>query len=330
MRQRLHENTNCIGRLCVGALVLASLVAGSCKQAAPQQEPPRPGPPPEAVALLAKARKDVAAEQSGQLQREPLLTERLPLFVPPELSGPSPLLVFLHGLGGSGQGLVKHLQLQAWAALRGFVLLAPEGATNSSGRQYWNATGSCCDFEGKGLDHIGQLRSWIGEALEQPLVDAKRVYLIGYSNGGYLAHRAACELGPTLRGIFSIAGAAPGKGEVCERLSPLSVVQIHGTEDPIVAYGGGFLFADKRRPVHPSAEQSLAGWAQFNGCTGELVPGRHLNLDERLPGPETQVYAYQGCEQQPVQLWKINGGDHSSGLSRRSVDAIWSFIDARN
>lgn len=322
MRQRLQ----CAG-IWGGRLVLAAVLTcgggWGCKTAAPQKKVAPEAAPPEAVALLEKARRDVAAAETTEEQRHQAL------FVPPGLTQPRPLLVFLHGLGGSGQGLVQHLQLQAWAALKGFVLLAPEGATDPAGRQYWNATGSCCDFEHRGLDHVGQLRQWIQQALELPSVDARRVYLIGFSNGGYFAHRAACEMAPLLRGIVSIAGAAPGKGEACERLKPLSVIQIHGTADPIVAYDGGYLFADKRRPAHPSAKQSVAGWADFNGCTGELVPGKFLNLDERLAGAETQVLAYTGCEQQPVQLWKIAGGDHASGLSRRSIDAIWAFIEGQ-
>lgn len=237
-----------------------------------------------------------------------------------------PLLVFLHGLGGSGAGLREQLRLAELADRRGFVLLAPEGPLDFAGRRYWNATDSCCDFDRKGLDHVGELRGWIEQAIRHPRVDARRVYLIGYSNGGFFAHRAGCELAPLLHGIVSIAGVAPGKGERCEPSAPLNVLQIHGTADPIVAFAGGYLFANSSYPRHPSVDETLARWAKLEHCSGEREVTGSLDLDPRIAGGETEIAAYEGCRGARVELWKVVAGDHVSGLSRASVSAIWDYI----
>jgi polyhydroxybutyrate depolymerase len=239
-----------------------------------------------------------------------------------------PLLVFLHGLGGSGQDLREQLRLVELAESRGFVLLTPEGPLDFAGRRYWNATGSCCDFDRKGLDHVGELRDWIQHAVRNPRVDPRRVYLIGFSNGGFLAHRAGCELAPLLHGIVSIAGAAPGKGERCEPAAPLNVLQIHGTADPIVAFDGGYLFANTRYPRHPSVDETLARWAKLEHCSEQRKPGGTLDLDPRIAGGETEITAYEGCRGGRVELWKVVGGNHVSGLSRASISAIWDYIES--
>jgi polyhydroxybutyrate depolymerase len=205
--------------------------------------------------------------------------------------------------------------------------MAPEGHVDYSGRRFWNATESCCNFDRIAIDHVARLREWLTSAVAHPAVDAARVYLIGYSNGGFMAYRAACELSSLLRGIVSIAGAAPADTSTCRPERRLSVVQIHGDEDPIVSFAGGHLFADTRRPRHPSAEKSVERWASFGGCSTSPVVSRHLDLDPRIPGGETEVSSFPNCQGGRVELWRIRGGDHSAGLSRYSLAAIWELIE---
>jgi hypothetical protein len=48
----------------------------------------------------------------------------------------------------------------------------------------------------------------------------------------------------------------------------------------------------------------------------------------RTPGAETAVSGYPDCSGRRVELWRIAGGDHASGLSRYSLKAILDFIAA--
>jgi polyhydroxybutyrate depolymerase len=277
----------------------------------------------EAEEIVAAARRQVEAEEK-QPPREP---QHAQVFVPEQgPEGARPLLVFLHGLGGSGAELVHALDLRALAGKLGFAFIAPEGHLDYSGRRFWNASSSCCNFDALEVDHVAALSGWIDAALKHPRVDAGRVYLVGFSNGGFMAYRAACEIGSRLRGIFSIAGAGPSDLASCHPQQQLSVVQIHGDADAIVAFAGGHLFADSRRPRHPSAEASLRFFAELDGCSETPRVERDLDLDPRISGAETQVMAFPECRFGAVELWRIRGGDHASGLSRRSLRAIWEFI----
>jgi len=221
---------------------------------------------------------------------------------------------------------VHALDLREHADELGFAFIAPEGKLDYSGRRFWNASGSCCNFDGLEVDHVAAISEWIDAALKHPRVDARRVYIVGFSNGGFMAYRAACEIAPRLRGIFSIAGAGPSEPAACHPQEQLSVVQIHGDADAIVSFTGGHLFADSRRPRHPAAEASLKPFAKLDGCGDTPRFDRDLDLDPRIPGAETAVEGFPDCSFGAVELWRIRGGDHASGLSRRSLRAIWDFI----
>lgn len=306
----------------LGAAVVAQLVVGCRRSDAPLASR-EPSARREAELLVEQARRDVEREPA------PSVADERRLVVPKSRAGERrPLLVFLHGLGGSGADLARGLELAAWAEARGFAFMAPEGHVDYSGRRFWNASESCCNFDQLPVDHVELLRGWLTSAVANPAVDPARVYLIGYSNGGFMAYRAACELSSLLRGFVSIAGAAPADASTCHPERKLSVVHIHGDADPIVSFAGGHLFADTRRPRHPSAEKSVERWAGINGCSPSPVVTRNLDLDPRIPGGETEVSSFGDCESGRVELWRIRGGDHSAGLSRYSLGAIWELIES--
>lgn len=295
-----------------------------CRSGSPAPEP-QPAPERAGEDILESARREV--EQGIREPKSALGA----LHVPTQPEGQHvPLIVFLHGLGGSGSDLVASLHLNELADALGFAFIAPDGMLDYSGRRFWNASESCCNFDHLAVDHVALLRQWISDALHHPRLDPARVYLVGYSNGGFLAYRAACELGSTLlRGIFSIGGAGPNDLKSCRPARPLDVVEIHGDKDAIVDFKGGYLFADRSRPKHPSAEASLRFWRKLDGCSEVAEVRTHLDLDPRIPGAETEVFSYPNCKSgEHVELWRIHGGDHAAGLSRYSVNAIWEAIQA--
>lgn len=311
-------------RRALRCLLAASAAVAACREAPPKAQPEPPSAEAEARALVEQARREV---EEGAAATAAVVAAPDAVYVP-KTSSNVPLLVFLHGLGGSGATLSSRLALREFAERAEVAFMAPDGAEDYSGRRFWNASPSCCNFSELAVDHVAQLRQWIVDATKRPHIDPKRVYLVGFSNGGFMAYRAACDMGDLIRGIVSIAGAGPNRPSACRPTHKVSVLQIHGDADPIVAFEGGYLFADRSRPKHPSAEASVRPWARFNGCDEKLAPSGALDLDPRIPGGETEVLRHAGCKAGRVELWRIRGGDHSAGLSRQGLEAIWSFIRA--
>jgi polyhydroxybutyrate depolymerase len=125
------------------------------------------------------------------------------------------------------------------------------------------------------------------------------VYLVGFSNGGFMSYRMACERADRIAAIVSLAGAAAADAADCSPSEPVSVLQIHGTADAIIGYEGG-AFGEPANP-YPGARQSVEAWAAYNRCADTATP---------TSGPAT-TEAFDGCPTGiGVQLWTLNGAPH--------------------
>jgi polyhydroxybutyrate depolymerase len=179
-----------------------------------------------------------------------------------------PVIIALHGVGGSGSDFERYTGLTD-AAGDHMMVVYPDGLPVPDGRRVWNA-GDCCNPANTvPTDDIGFLRALI-EELRDRGADTEQVYLAGFSNGGMLAYRAACEMGESIAGIAVIAGALTvddcGNGEA----APVPLLVIHGMEDTIVPFDGGPLSAGVDEGLEGvefrSVQESVAVWRDRNGC----------------------------------------------------------------
>jgi len=228
---------------------------------------------------------------------------------------PVPLVVLLHGFGGSSQALDDVYQLSSLVDEFGFLYLRPEGTLDCEGRRFWDATEVCCDFCGVEVDDAGFLRDAIVEAKQRFRVDDRRIYLVGHSNGGFMALRMACDHADLIAGVASLAGSGSADPTTCNPTEPVHWLQIHGTADELIEFRGGIV----RGRFYPGASETTRQWAEFAGCT--LEPNRSdekLDLVKDLDGAETRVARYEaGCAPGgSATLWTIEGGSHSPLLTR--------------
>lgn len=239
----------------------------------------------------------------------------------------TPLVVLLHGFGANGITQSLYFGLGDILEREGFLYAYPDGTTNSAGKQFWNATELCCDFEKTGVDDVAYIAAVISDMKAHYNVDPGRVYLVGHSNGGFMSHRFACDRADLVAAIVSLAGANwkdPGR---CQPKDAVAVLQVHGDQDDAVPYGGG----TRGTLMLPSAEETVAGWAGKNGC--QATPDRSaadLDLEANLDGSETGVARHMGCRSGgAAELWTIRGGGHTPSFLRpRWAESIWGFLKA--
>ncbi|NDV61121.1 hypothetical protein G0Q06_01515 [Puniceicoccales bacterium CK1056] len=242
----------------------------------------------------------------------------IPTSYDPEVS--MPLLIGLHGYTGSPTGITNYFGINALAESRGFLYCAPPGIQEASEDQdtFWNATTACCNFYDSQVDDVAYLTSLISEICEQYNVDPKRIHIIGQSNGGFMAYRMASERASMIASIASLAGVTEWDPSLHVPTEPVHILQIHGTEDELITYGGG-LVKDPTGAIpvaqlqHPGAVGTIEIWAAYNGCEGqETETNASLDLDLTIPGLDTKVTRY--ATNPPggtVELWTIEGGRHS-------------------
>jgi polyhydroxybutyrate depolymerase len=270
------------------------------------------------------------APSNDAAPRSPLVVARpYALTIPRALdrTRPAPLVVMLHGYGSNGHDHAEGWGLPALAEREGFVLASPDGTLDSRGGRFWNATDACCDFDGVRVDDVAYLGALIDDASRQVSIDARRVYVVGHSNGGFMAHRLACEMSQRVAAVVSLAGAGVLEASRCQPRSPVAIAQVHGTRDTIVRPAGGTVFGQPL-PPYPSVERTTGDWATRLLCAGPPARGvRTLDLDASLPGAETRVDRWSGCRAS-LELWTIEGGAHVPALTPAWGEALWAFLKA--
>lgn len=254
----------------------------------------------------------------------------IPLVVPntydSELS--APLIVLLHGYGSSGEGQDNYMKFSELADRYGFLLATPDGSVETGGekRRYWNASKACCNFFEAQLDDSGYVMNIIKRVQGQYNIDPRRIYLIGHSNGGFMSYRTAYEHSDVIAGIASLAGAE-ATDAMPAPANPVHILQIHGTADDTIAYGG----SEIRGNVYPGAEETVARWASYNGCDAQGKVIGTLDLERNLEGLETTRTSYaQGCSiGGSTELWTIAQGSHIPAISDSFSEEVVEWLLAR-
>jgi poly(3-hydroxybutyrate) depolymerase len=245
-----------------------------------------------------------------------------------DAQAPCPLIIALHGYSGSGTVVENYFQLQPLAESRSFVYCYPDGILDSLGARPWNATASCCDFLGAGVDDAGYLRGLIEAIASTLAIERKRIYVLGHSNGGFMSYRMACDYADVIAGVASLAGTSTEGDTNCRPSQPVNVLQIHGTADGAVPYAGGGRYTNAAGVVsiRTGALQVVQLWAGFNGSQDPVTDEEpSLDLVVSMAGLDTIVTRYgthpAGGE---VELWSIQNANHfpvlSAEFSPRMVD----------
>jgi len=214
-----------------------------------------------------------------------------------------PLVVVLHCYSCPATYLPDKLGLDALAKKYQFAVAAPpSGHSDRDGNSFWNATPACCDFEGKGYDDVGAIVKLIDERVKKGDVDPKRVYLVGFSNGAFLAWQIACTHADKIAAIVAIGGAPP---TTCTPSSPVAVLEVHGRDDTVVPVAGGKLGDGlPQRATFPSAKDGLATWGKVDHC----------------------AVGAPGCR---VQEWLFPGG-HWPQTGAGFGERVWTWLTAQH
>ena len=268
------------------------------------------------------------------------------LFVPKSLpaSDSVPLLLVLHGGGGTGKGM-QYLTLGGFNTLAdrdGFLVVYPDGL-----KKNWNDGRMVPSSEAHRmkLDDVGFLKAMIAALKQEFRIDPQRVYSTGISNGAFMSARLAIEaadvfaaIAPVTGSLPTVEGVRPGPSE------PISVLMINSTEDTLVPMGGGAVgFKRTPRGTCIPVVEAVQFWAQANGCaTGSTV----LDEPDRDPVDGTRVKKHSfegGLDGTEVVLLEIIGGGHTwpsgaqyapeflVGKTSKELDAcrlIWDFFKA--
>ena len=215
---------------------------------------------------------------------------------------PYPLVIVLHGSSGNGASMEVTTRMDSLADATQFLVAYPNG-TGGNFNLYpsdWNS-GTCCGgaFRDQ-VDDIGFIKALIKQVSANSPVDARRIYIAGFSAGGYMAYHAGCQLSATIAAIAVVSGDLVDPN--CSPAKPVPLFAIHGTDDTEVSYSEG---APPPRsaipPLAGSLPPSVGFWTSLNKCSGGAVTRASAHVTRTR---------FTVCTIAEVDFYSILGGTH--------------------
>jgi len=244
-----------------------------------------------------------------------------------------PVVMVLHGWTGSADSAELYTRMADKAEKEGFVAVFPDGLGNP-GFQGWNVGWINLTGVNPPPDDMSFLSDVLDKVEKEINVDRSREFVVGHSNGAFMANLLGANLGRRLAAIASMAGTIglnPTK-EIPDPVAPISVLLLHGKADRMVGYD-----INAQALLKPiGAVDSAKFWAKADGCG--LAPTSTKSADGKVV---TDLYT-GGKNGTEVELVSVEGAPHDwwGGLTRNSegapvdvptygapvADLVWDFF----
>jgi polyhydroxybutyrate depolymerase len=238
---------------------------------------------------------------------------------------PAPLVLLLHGSGGTGAQMLAGAKLAAAADAHGFVILAPDGGIPQDQGYVWNIPGVPTvsgRIPGPGdADDVAFLGAAIDWLTAQRCVDPHRVYATGLSGGGRMTSWLGCVAADRFAAIAPVVGLRAGNPLASDRRVPDAATCRPARPVPVLAFAGD---ADRTNPI----EGGGAGYWQYTMAT---ALGRWADIDLCRTGPlrrdlDARLYEvrYANCRAGAEVIGRVTRGAGHVWVADN--DAMWAFF----
>ena len=261
------------------------------------------------------------------------------VYVPPSYntSNPASLVVTLHGMGDNDTNF-RAVGFNLIADTANFLVLVPNAVPFNStnllvqavigGSRTWNSGAGVNIplvgdvFPNSEINDVGFINAMVDATLNEYTVNQKRVYICGFSKGGFMTQRMALESNSrfaafaTAAGTFgsSITNPNPGRG--------IPLAHFNGTTDEKVNW-------QANNPLFQMTVDSMINfWVDHNNC--DITPVHTLLPDTQNDGftVEHDVYG-NGDDGSVLEVFKVNGAGHIWLDSNNDISytkEMWKFF----
>jgi polyhydroxybutyrate depolymerase len=210
------------------------------------------------------------------------------LHVPAGLDHPAGLVLNLHGAGQTGGEQAEVTNYNAIADQNGFVVVYPDGIDFS-----WADGRGASVPDRQGVDDVGFLAALIDQLSRDYGIPRGRVFATGMSAGAFMATRLACQRADLVAAIAPVAGTL-GAAFGCAPSRPVSVLQMHGTADPVVPFNGGSMLGRGGYSDVVAAPAMAQRWRDVDRCPAPVDNGHGFTASGCAGGTEVVFIQVDG------------------------------------
>jgi polyhydroxybutyrate depolymerase len=264
--------------------------------------------------------------QTGSFQFEGK-TRGYIVFLPQNFESNMPVVLSLPGYYETAQWYMDYTMMNNVADTAGFIPVYPEAIYPG----FNSGIGENPSWPTPNVNDVGFIDALIDTLYNYYSIDLQRIYVCGFSNGGFMANKLACELSGRIAAIASVAGIISyGMANNCNIQRTMPVLHIHGTADDTVPFNGATGWF--------SVDQTLDYWTSVNNCV-KIDTVQLPDLDPS-DGCTVKKISYTNCSNgSKVIFYKVINGGHSwpsaaadyswAGNRTKDINAveeIWNFF----
>jgi poly(3-hydroxybutyrate) depolymerase len=216
--------------------------------------------------------------------------------VPAGISKP-PVVFFIHGAGGSGANFQRETRGDATADREKFIAVYPSASGTGAG-------GTWEDMRGTG--NFPFFQAVIDTLDARYDIDRNRIYMTGFSQGGFISFAAACFFSDVFAAVAPVSGHAVSP---CTLKRPVPVFMTWGANE-----GTSFL-------------NDLTLWTGLNKCPTNPTVTR--NYPTTAANARGTLISYGPCDKgSAVLMDSISGQGHQwpGTANGNHADEVWSFF----
>ncbi len=215
--------------------------------------------------------------------------------VPKDYNKP-PVVFFVHGANGSGKNFQSETKGDVVADREKFIAVYPSASSNGNAGIWADMFGtSDYPFYLAVIDTLDKRYS----------IDRDRIYMTGFSQGGFISFVAACKYSDVFAAVAPVSGHA---GSPCTIKRPVSVYMTFGSQE-----GAASFFKD--RDI----------WLKLNNCPS--TPKRIFPYPETKPQSKIARLIYgPGDQGTYVVVDSVGNQGHQWPNAQNQAEEVWAFF----
>lgn len=221
------------------------------------------------------------------------------------------IAIFLHGAPGESNKVMGIFDARHLAQEYDLISLAPVGTEPTWA---WNSVNKELNPNNSDVEFIQEL---ITRVQSENTIASDKIYVFGYSAGGFMNYKLACEIPEKIEAIVSLAGQFRGDLETCSTSTPVSVHHFHSPSDTDVPMEGRAIGAIM------SVTDTVEHWKLKNGCgdAPELID--HPGVTSSSSGTSTEMY--NNCTRS-VAYSQMAAVQHESDYDASQLEVIFKYL----